>query len=239
MRNAQECNRIPAIWVAIMINIPEDLISELSLSPVERITHGRHGRRVSSFPSRKNRAGVMCDSILESDFCLELERRRPVKNYTSQPFRITHLKTQTSYIPDFEVSYNNGRTELFEVKTETRYQKGKNSGKLELFASILRDCGYSLEIALDSAIRHTVKTSNLRTLYHQGYTVSDAESDRFKSDLKQWTSQELTISRLLALGIEPKIIAHALFYEILLTDLSRPLTVHAMVRVSPEYEHAN
>lgn len=222
-----------------MIVIPEPLAGELSLSTAKHITHGRHGRRVSCFPSRKNCTGVMCDSLLESDFCLELERQRAVKQYTSQPFRITDHKSQTSYVPDFEVLFHNNQTVLFEVKSEKRYNNRKIPGKLELFSCIFRECGYSLEIALDLDFRHGSKTENLRSLYHQSFSVTGPESDRFRAELNKSSLQEFPISNLLAAGTEPKMIAYGLFYEILVTDLSRPLTIDTIVRLEATNEHFN
>lgn len=222
-----------------MIVIPEPLVGELSLSTAKPITHGRHGRRVSCFPSRKNRTGVMCDSLLESDFCLELERQRSVRQYISQPFRITHHKSQTSYVPDFEVLFNNNQTVLFEVKSEKRYNNRKSPGKLELFSCIFRECGYSLQIALDLEIRQGFRTENLRSLYHQSFSVTESESDRFRTELNKSSLQEFPISSLLAADTEPKMIAYGLFYELLITDLNRPLTIDTIVRLETTNERFN
>jgi hypothetical protein len=219
-----------------MIVIPEALMNEFTLSTAERITHGRHGRRVSCFPSRKNHAGVMCDSLLESDFCLELERQKEVKQYTPQPFRITENKRRVSYTPDFEVLLHNNQTILFEVKSENRFKYGRSVEKLELFSSIFRECGYSLEFALDSDFRHNHRTRNLRTLYHQSFTVTDNEVERLKSNLRKYCNQDLPITSLLLNGFEPKMIAYGLFYEILLADLNRPVTINSVVKVGPTDE---
>lgn len=220
-----------------MIDIPDALKNEISLSPVKRISHGRYGRLVSCFPSRKNRMGIMCDSLLESDFCLELERRRGVKQYISQPFRITEHKSHISYTPDFEVLFHNTKTVLFEIKSKNRYTHGRSAEKLQLFSSIFRECGYSLEIVLDSPIRQFHKTHNLRTLYHQAYAVTDSEIERFKKNISKYCHREISISLLLAGGFEPIIIAYGLFYKVLLTNLNRPLTVNTVVRVEPADEH--
>jgi len=219
-----------------MIVIPEALVNEISLSPVKPISHGRHGRRVVCFPSRKNRAGVMCDSLLESDFCLELERRESVKEYTSQPFRITENRSRVSYVPDFEVSFFNNQTSLIEVKSENRYTYGRSVEKLALFSSIFRECGYSLEVVLDSAFRHIHRTHNLRTLYHQSFTVTDIELARFKTTLRNLRMRKPSIANLLASGIEPRMIAYGLFYGILLTNLDRTLTANTVVRVGTNNE---
>lgn len=219
-----------------MIVIPEALMNEFTLSTAERITHGRHGRRVSCFPSRKNHAGVMCDSLLESDFCLELERQKEVKQYTPQPFRITENKSRVSYTPDFEVLLHNNQTILFEVKSENRFKYGRSVEKLELFSSIFRECGYSLEFALDSHFRHNHRTRNLRTLYHQSFIVTDNEVERLKSHLRKYYNQDLPITSLLLNGFEPKMIAYGLFYEILLADLNRPVTINSVVKVGPTDE---
>lgn len=222
-----------------MFVIPEPLANELSLSTAKRITHGRHGRRVTCFPSRKNHTGVMCDSLLESDFCLELERWRSVKQYTSQPFCITDHKSQTSYVPDFEVLFHNNQTVLFEVKSEKRYNNRIIPGKLELFSCIFRECGYSLQIALDLDFRQGSRTENLRSLYHQSFSVTEPESENFRTQLNKSSLQEFPISSLLAAGTEPKMIAYGLFYEILITDLSRPLTIDTTVRMETANEHFN
>ncbi|WP_435652670.1 hypothetical protein ACSC9T_14655 [Pseudomonas putida] len=220
-----------------MIVIPEALIGEFSLSKVVRITHGRHGRRVSCFPSRKNQSGVMCDSLLESDFCLELERRKEVKQYTSQPFRLTENKSSLSYTPDFEVLFHNNQTVLFEVKSEDRFTYGRSVEKLELFASIFRECGYSLEFALDTNFRHIHRTRNLRALYHQSYTATDSEIERLKSNLKKYRNKNIPIRLLVSGGFEPKMIAYGLFYKILLADLNQPVGINTFVKVEITDEH--
>ncbi|WP_152906042.1 hypothetical protein [Pseudomonas putida] len=220
-----------------MIVIPEALMNEFTLSTVERITHGRHGRRVSCFPSRKNHAGVMCDSLLESDFCLELERQKEVKQYTSQPFRITENKSRLSYTPDFEVLFHSNQTILFEVKSENRFTYGRSVEKLELFASILRECGYSLEFALDTNFRHIHRTRNLRTLYHHAYTATDSEIEGFKSSLRKYRHKKFPINLLIAGGFKPKMIAYSLFYNILLADLNHPVDFNTVVKVEATYEN--
>ncbi|EJT85498.1 hypothetical protein PPS11_08025 [Pseudomonas putida S11] len=154
-----------------------------------------------------------------------------MKEYTSQPFRITVNRSRFSYVPDFEVSFSNNQTSLIEVKSENRYKYGRSVGKLELFSSIFKECGYSLEIVLDSAFRHIHRTHNLRTLYHQSFTVTDIESARFEVALRNLSTQKLSIANLLASGIEPRMIAYGLFYEILLANLDRPLTPNTVARV--------
>lgn len=214
-----------------MIVIPEALMNEFTLSTVERITHGRHGRRVSCFPSRKNHTGVMCDSLLESDFCLELERRKEVKQYTSQPFRLTENKSRLSYTPDFEVLLHNNQTILYEVKSENRFTYGRSAEKLKLFASILKECGYSLEFALDTNFRHIHRTRILRTLYHHSYIATDSDIERLKSSLRKYTHQKIPISLLLSAGFTPQMIAYGLFYHILLANLNHPVDSNTFVKV--------
>ncbi|WP_143492636.1 MULTISPECIES: hypothetical protein [unclassified Pseudomonas] len=220
-----------------MIVIPEALMKEFTLSTVKRIAHGRHGRRVSCFPSRKNHMGVMCDSLLESDFCLELERRKAVKQYISQPFKLTENKSRASYTPDFEVLLHNNQTILYEVKSENRFKYGRSVEKLELFSSILRECGYSLEFALDSDIRHIHRTRNLRMLYHHSFTVTDSEVESFKLNLKKCRQQVASITSLLSSGFEPRLIAYGLFYQVLHADLNHPLTINSVVKVETTDDH--
>nr|WP_269136226.1 hypothetical protein [Pseudomonas shirazica] len=179
----------------------------------------------------------MCDSLLESDFCLELERRKDVKQYTSQPFRLTENKSRTSYTPDFEVLLYNNQTILFEVKSENRLTYGRSAEKLKLFASIFRECGYSLEFALDSDIRHVHRTRNLRMLYHHSFTVTDSEVESFKLNLRKYRQQVAPVTSLLSSGFEPRLIAYGLFYQVLHADLNQPLTINSVVKVEATDDH--
>lgn len=206
-----------------MISIPEKLSGALSLHPGPVFRSGKYGKHVTFLHSRKNRGLVACETLLEADFCLELERLHLITAYQAQPLTIVVTQDQKRYTPDFAARLIDGRVILYEIKPDARMKDTSTRNKLRYFQNLFSECGYVLECIPESQFGHPIRTHNLQILYQQsfGETVESAAS--VCRLIRSSPNGKLTIQELLASGARSPSIAFVLFYGQAKTDLDHPL----------------
>lgn len=191
--------------------------------------HGRMGSRVTKFSSRKNRSVVVCDSLLEAAFCLELERRNDVSHYEAHPYTLKFIGTNYRYTPDFLVCFANGSQRLIEVKNDQSFEDKATSARITRYAELLAMHGCMLEYLAASHFYQRIRTANLAFLYHQSFP-SQGESTAKLCALLASRHQPTSIGDLLDLAFLPSNIAHAVFYGALDIDLSTEITCSTRVQ---------
>lgn len=83
------------------------------------------------FKSKKNQTVMTYRSSYEYAYMLQLESRKDVIKFVSEPFAIRYIDADDmvrNYVPDMLVLYDDGRTELVEVKPSAML-KAKNVRK--------------------------------------------------------------------------------------------------------------
>ncbi len=73
--------------------------------------------------TNKNGETVQCESHTERKLALRIDRDRRVKNYRSQPLRISYVDSEDkphTYVPDFQVWRSDGSIEIHEVTLSQR-----------------------------------------------------------------------------------------------------------------------
>ncbi|MGY2413080.1 hypothetical protein [Pseudomonas pergaminensis] len=193
--------------------------------------HGRHGSRVTIFPSRKNNAPLMCESLLEAAFCLELERRADVLCYKTHPYSLTFVTAKIRYTPDFEVTFSSGNQHLIEVKNDQSFECQKIRSRLSRIIELLAEHDCMLECLPLHHFYDTTRTTNLEYLYHHAYSNNGAADRSIHNYLAQ-QSQAVALRQLLQNTFGPTDIAHALFYKVIQCNISRPITEKSMVWIS-------
>lgn len=190
--------------------------------------HGRHGSHVTIFPSRKNRAPLMCESLLEAAFCLELEHRADVLCYQIHPYTLCFEAAHIRYTPDFQVTFANGDQHLVEVKNDQSLQCQKIRARLARVTELLAEQGCLLECLSMRQFYGATRTTNLEYLYHLAFGDSGAADSAIGRYLAQ-QPQAITLHELMQQPFDPTSIAHALFYKTIHCNLTKPITGHTMV----------
>lgn len=213
-----------------MIFIPEELSDSLALLPGPELRSGRHCKHVTFLPSRKNGGTVVCETLLEADFCLELERLPFVRTYEAQPFTLTLKKGRKRYTPDFAAKLHDGTIVLYEIKPDSALNDSLTYERLSFFKSLFAECGYALECVLESQFRHPIKTLNLQILYQQSMGASRQSASIVNALINSAPQQKLSVEELIATHVPRHDIAYAVFYRLVLADLYRPFSKHTQLR---------
>lgn len=212
-----------------MISIPEELQDYLELQPGPTLRGGRYGKHVTHFPSRKNRRSIACESILEADFCLELERAPYIASYEAQPFSLVLKGKKKRYTPDFAAQLTDGSIVIYEVKTDISALEPLTHERLRFYQEQIALCGSFLECVLASQFQHPIRTQNLRQLYHQSFGVEKCKSTELLNYTNNKSNCKLKVQDLLIAGFTPSDIAYAVFYSHFIADLKKPFSLETVL----------
>lgn len=190
--------------------------------------HGRYGSRVTIFPSRKNNAPLMCESLLEAAFCLELERRADVLCYQIHPYTLTFVAAKVRYTPDFQVTFASGSQQLIEVKNDQSFECKRIRARLSRIIELLAEHDCLLECLPMHHFYDATRTSNLEYLYHLAYSNDGGADSAIHRYLAQ-QPQAIPLRQLMRKTFGPTDIAHALFYKVINCNIRKPITEESMV----------
>ncbi|MFJ2526428.1 hypothetical protein ACIOWB_25225 [Pseudomonas capeferrum] len=193
--------------------------------------HGRHGSRVTIFPSKKNNAPLMCESLLEAAFCLELERRADVTCYRIHPYTLTFAHRKIRYTPDFEVTFASGAQQLIEVKNDQSFDCQKTKARLLRIVELLTEHDCLLECLPMRHFYDETRTTNLNYLYNRGYNSDGLADTAICRHIAQQGNQVL-LKQLIKTPFEPTDIAHALFYQVIECNIRKAITDETAVWLS-------
>lgn len=207
-----------------MITIATKLSGTLLLLPGPKLRHGKYGKHVTFIPSRKNGRIVGCETFLEADFCLELERLPMITAYESQPFTLVLTKSRKRYTPDFAAKFLDNRIVVYEVKADSMITDTSTRARLNYLKDLLAQCGYPLECIYEHQIRHPIRNHNLRVLYHQSLGSDLKKALHLRTLIQESPQQELTVHTLLEAGERPQDLAYAVFHGLVLANLNRPFS---------------
>lgn len=206
-----------------MLIVPPKLMLNLQVTVAVAPSRGRHGRRVTQFPSRKNDRVMGCDSLLEADFCLLLERNPNIRSYTTQPCTIELLTPRSRYTPDFEVIYQSGKIAHYEIKHDNKYNSSRNVARRHLYEPIFTECGSFLKTIKQTEIQQAGADSDLKKLYWYSFGAVAAQANLLAKSLPTTAEEARTIGELLGRGYRMQEIAYALFYRMLFRVDTGPL----------------
>ncbi|MCO6690596.1 hypothetical protein [Pseudomonas asiatica] len=197
---------------------------------------GYYGKHLIFHPSRKTGRQEVCNSVLESDYCILLEWDKNVVNYASQPgaLEVKINGKKRRYHPDFRVET---REALYftEVKHDFETINPKRRELLLAAQQVFADLGYSLVFADTSSIRQGVKLKNIKFLYFHSFNVCDEE----KTACQRWLQSIKYPVPLRALIytnsiVRERAVYQALFDGVLLTDLASQLTLDSLLNFNSE-----
>ncbi len=139
------------------------------------------GRRTGSFtgyhPSRKMKALVAFESLLEADALTLLEVDVAVVSYETQPLTLRWrdgAMRRRRYTPDLLVTTGHGLT-YREVKPGRRYLRDPSlGGRRDRIEAECAALGANFEVWTDADIRREPRLSNARAILAEGRRVGDA-----------------------------------------------------------------
>ncbi|MBG6291072.1 hypothetical protein I5I61_26755 [Pseudomonas nitroreducens] len=218
-----------------MISVPDSMSDYIELLPGRKLRRGKYGKHVTSMPSRKNGVYVMCETLLEAEFCLELERSSAVLRYLAQPFTLRFKNSRKCYTPDFSAKLQNGIITIYEVKTDAALRDTPTLDRLLLLQETFASLGHYLEIIRESQFRNPIKMGNLQLLYQKSYKEDGKESKSIINRVRKTTNNSLTVKDLIEAGFSSPSIAYAVFYGEVICDLACPFTENSRLGLRNEH----
>lgn len=189
----------------------------------------------SIFPSVKMGRSMSARSHLELQQLRLCEVDGAVRRFVEQPIRIFYMDGEgklRSHVPDVFVERET-QSEFIEVKWERDARAPKNEARWPFIASAIASLGYTYTVATERHLMHQPLEANVeRLLRHQhSPQLSHAASARLWNAL---ATGPRTLARILESQpetTEPSVL-RALADGWLCTDLTQPISLHSVIRLS-------
>ncbi|WP_137808047.1 hypothetical protein [Pseudomonas sp. G(2018)] len=189
------------------------------------------GKHSVYFPSQKNQRQIVCDSILEADYCILLEFDSKVECYNARPgaFNICVNGEAQDYTPDFITETSES---LYYTEVKANFEKLSSRVKIKLDAAshYFSSMGYSLKFADENTIRKGEILKNLKFLYLHSFNVGKDELGDCARQLEAIT-YPIRLGDLFAMGNRPSVRStyKAMFDQSLTFDLNKRITLNTLI----------
>lgn len=195
---------------------------------VRKIKAKSSGVRIRFYSAKQNRT-VMCESLLEKDFCLYMEFQPEVVSYKEQPFRVEEI----NYVPDFLVLYRSGKEAVYEVKPSEILKEPAVNERLFKAKNILKEKGYEFEVFTENSISWT-RLKNYEFIYR--FHRKPSHYNTYESHLLESISEgPLSVQELLERFSQAEkplvlpVLWHMIYKGKLKTDLDSPLSNRSII----------
>jgi hypothetical protein len=199
----------------------------LKCLPRKTLTKGRPGSRVTFFPSQKCGDSIACGNLMQADFCVHLEHDHVVKTYECRP--PTLRVGDTDFKADFLLTLEDGSREYRKFLLLDDQLYGRFPELKETLETQLRTHGSVLHWLTPAEIPSPLLTSNLRYLYHYGFSGTQVGAKKVCRHVMGLVEQRATVDALLASGAMPQDISRAIFSGALCINFEQRLTRQTMV----------
>jgi hypothetical protein len=210
---------------------PTPIPPMVSILPRKPLTSGQPHRRVTHFPSLKNKEMVACESRWHARFCVHLEFEAKVIAYASRPLALQFSEAGVTARPDFAAFLSDGRQVYYHVSFSEEILDPRQQQRL----SVIRECfgnnGLIFEHVTPKLYQATACTETLSFLYHHAYGASPAQAPRIRQMLFEDMQGRATIRDLVAFGARVMDIAFAIFFQHIHTDLLQSVDLNTVVEV--------
>lgn len=190
-----------------------------------------YGKHSVYFPSRKNQGQIICDSVLEADYCVHLEFEPLVERYQAHPekFKISAAELIHNYTPDFRVE-SSELVYYTEVKLDFAVLSSQAKAKLQAASRFFNQVGHPLRFADEKTIRQGEYLRNLKYLYLHSFNVGKDELGDCARQLEV-VIFPIRLGELLTKRNGPSIrsVYKAMFDRTLTFDWYRPLTFNTLL----------
>ncbi|MFI3046512.1 hypothetical protein [Pseudomonas coronafaciens] len=195
--------------------------------PRAPLSKGRPGSRVTFFPSRKNHSPITCGNLMQADYCVYLEYRHDVHTYQCRPSTV--CKGELHCKADFLVALSNGLSMYHKFMLPDDQASPHMREKTEAIEAMLQEHGVLLRWLVQDQLPQPLVTQNLRYLYHHSFNSSKRAALEVRAQVVAQAGQQATIAALLARGLTPADISHAIFLDELRINLEHKLTPETMI----------
>jgi len=213
-------------------------VADLTEEKSRRLTTGRYGKHVTAFPSQKNSQMIMCETLLEAEFCIHLERTESISRYYAQPFTINFFSPKFSYTPDFLVNLQDGSFLIYELKASLAAADPRKSARLATILENLALCDIYFECVTESQLSPRIQTRNLTHLYFRSFGANTKSPREITSIIASLPGRRCSIKELLNRKIRIQDIAYSLFNGKIHTILNRPLHLNSEVFLSEDLKRS-
>ncbi|MFK7699329.1 hypothetical protein [Pseudomonas caspiana] len=201
-----------------------DFLENRTRAPLNK---GRPGSRVTFFPSRKNHGPMTCGNLMQADYCVHLEYRHDVRTYQCRPSTV--CKGELRYKADFLVALSNGQSMYHKFLLPDAQTSPHMREWTTTIEAMLQEHGVLLRWLVQDQLPHSLVTQNLRYLYHHSFNSSKRAALEVRAQVVARAGKQATIAALLAKGLAPADISHAIFLDELRVNLEHRLTPHSMI----------
>ncbi|WP_282374934.1 hypothetical protein [Pseudomonas sp. PS01302] len=191
------------------------------------LSKGRPGSRVTFFPSRKNHGPITCGNLMQADYCVYLEYRHDVRTYQCRPSTV--CKGELRYKADFLVELSNGLSMYHKFLPPDDQVSPHVRDETKAVEAMLLEHGILFNWLVHDQLPKRLVTHNLRYLYHHSFSSSTREAREVRAQVVAHAGQQATIAALLAKGIAPAAISHAIFLNELRVNLEQKLTPESRI----------
>ncbi|SFB27880.1 hypothetical protein SAMN05216248_10426 [Pseudomonas simiae] len=195
--------------------------------PRAPLSKGRPGSRVTFFPSRKNHGPITCGNLMQADYCVHLEYHHDVRTYQCRP--PTVCKGELRYKADFLVALSNGPSVYHKFLLPDDQARPHMRDWTKAVEAMLLEHGVLFRWLIHDKLPQRLVTQNLRYLYHHSFSSSKRAALEVRAQVVAHAGQQTTIAALLARGIAPADISHAIFLNELRVNLEQKLTPESRI----------
>jgi hypothetical protein len=209
-------------------------INSMPCDPLLAFPWPKAGHRSFSttFPSRKNRRSLRCETRLQADYCVRLERDPRVKQYWAHPhvFTWTTGTDRHRYAPHFLIAYRDGGGGYCEVQASFTQMPAQRTETRQAFAALCREQGWRFYCVTDANV-HGPTFVTLQKLYLRSLATSPEEVAACRQLLPElrWPT---TLREVVSSPARPSLAAlcSCLFLGHLRADLSQALDLDLVIQ---------
>ncbi|WP_156905631.1 hypothetical protein [Pseudomonas vranovensis] len=214
------------------LDLKSHLPGTVTISARTELTTGQRHRRITHFPSRKNKSAVGCTALQHSDFCVHLEYEAGVTGYCSRPGKIQFERRNECYSPDFCALFDSGHIVFYELLKPATITLQVEKDRQSRLRALFSEAGLVLDIITLSSISQSQKIHNLRLLYHHALHGTSEGARQVVGTINNSDSNDLSVQNLLSSGNLPGDIAYSIFYKMTSINLTQPFNLSSRVRNS-------
>ncbi|MBU0963154.1 MAG: TnsA endonuclease N-terminal domain-containing protein [Nanoarchaeota archaeon] len=141
--------------------MPSYIKNKLSIAMIKRINNNGgvspanySKRRYGRFYSKKNNKYIRYESGYELMACKSFEKDDSIKSYDrcKRVIKYYFNKYRHRYLPDYEITYNNGVKNIIEIKPNSQIKKEKNIAKFKFANSYCNKNGLKFKTLTEMSI---------------------------------------------------------------------------------------
>ncbi len=201
------------------------------------ISNAGSNKVIGKFPSVKMNEIQSWESQIERDYIYLLEIDPDVICYKSQPFSLNYRSEgkKRKYTPDFWVKRPN-KEQVIEVKPASKINSEKNRALWNKIIPLCEEKGWEFVVVTDEMIRIQPQLNNIKLLYK--YARIPLSFHNYLDCKLYFLEKEIISLKQAAFDLALKAISHLQLYKLLYTgwletDLSQPIGLESLVRLSP------